>query len=225
MVPMKKLILILCTTTAFGVLSACTPTATNVPSLTEANDVASESKTIPDNAKKAVFAGGCFWCMESDFEKLDGVFEAVSGYTGGRTDNPNYKTVSYTETGHYEAVEVTYDPSVVNYQQLLDYYWRHIDPTDPNGQFCDKGSSYRTAVFANEAQIDAAQASKNDIAVTKPFDGPVTTEILPLGEFYIAEDYHQDYYKKNPNHYQRYRTGCRRDARLEQLWGKADKKQ
>ena len=129
--------------------------------------------------------------------------------------------MSYTETGHYEAVEVTYDPDVVNYQQLLDYYWRHIDPTDPNGQFCDKGSSYRTAVFANEAQIAKARASKNEIAVSKPFDGPVTTEILPLGTFYVAEDYHQDYYKKNPGHYQRYRTGCRRDARLEQLWGKA----
>ena len=220
---MKKLILILSTTTAFGVLSACAPSATNVPPRIEAVEVEATPKALPDNVKTAVFAGGCFWCIEADFEKLDGVFEAVSGYTGGRTDNPNYKTVSYTETGHYEAVEVVYDPSVVNYGQLLDYYWRQIDPTDPNGQFCDKGSSYRTAVFADDSQIEAARQSKNDIAVSKPFDGPVTTEILPLGKFYIAEDYHQDYYKKNPSHYQRYRVGCRRDARLEQLWGKADK--
>ncbi|MEP6344097.1 MAG: peptide-methionine (S)-S-oxide reductase MsrA [Maricaulaceae bacterium] len=218
---MKKLALIFTATLS---LAACAPSATTSSLKTSDTDNATTtvSQTLPDNVKTAVFAGGCFWCMESDFEKLDGVFEAVSGYTGGRTDNPNYKTVSYTETGHYEAVEVTYDPSVVNYGQLLDYYWHHIDPTDPNGQFCDKGSSYRTAVFADSSQIAEAEKSKNDIAVSKPFDGPVTTEILPLSAFHIAEEYHQDYYKKNPAHYKRYRVGCRRDARLEQLWGKSD---
>jgi len=174
-----------------------------------------------DGLEEMIVAGGCFWCVEADFEKLGGVLEAVSGYTGGRTENPSYKSVSYTETGHYEAVEVTYDSAVVNYTQLLDYFWRHIDVTDPNGQFCDKGSSYRTAVFANEDQIEIAEQSKNDIAVSKPFDGPVVTEILPLGTFYVAEDYHQDYYKTNPVRYARYRIGCRRDARLEQLWGPA----
>lgn len=219
---MKKLAL---TLGAGLVLAACSPSTATGPSITSPQEASAPTattaqETLPENLKTAVFAGGCFWCVESDFEKLDGVIEAVSGYTGGRTDNPNYKTVSYTETGHYEAVEVTYDSSVVNYGQLLDYYWRHIDPTDPNGQFCDKGSSYRTAIFANQTQIEQARQSKNDIAISKPFDGPVVTEILRLGPFYLAEDYHQDYYKKNPFRYRQYRVGCRRDARLEQLWGK-----
>ena len=216
---MKNYIL---TLSAALTLAACAPSVTSTSANT-APDVepVKLSTTSPANLKTAVFAGGCFWCIESDFEKLNGVIEAVSGYTGGRTDNPNYKSVSYTETGHYEAVEVTYDSSVVNYAELLDYYWRHIDPTDPNGQFCDKGSSYRTAIFADETQIEQARQSKNYTAISKPFDGPVVTEILPLGPFYIAEDYHQDYYKKNPFRYRQYRVGCRRDARIKQLWGKS----
>ena len=188
---------------------------TSAPSAISNNTADSAS----ENLKTAVFAGGCFWCIEADFEKLDGVIEAVSGYTGGRTKNPTYKSVSFTETGHFEAVDVTYDPAIVSYTELLDYFWRHIDVTDPNGQFCDKGSSYRSAVFPDESQFAIAEQSKNDIAVSKPFDGPVTTDIIPLSEFYVAEDYHQDYYKKNPRKYKFYRTGCRRDARIKQLWG------
>jgi len=215
---MKKLIFILGTGLAFA---ACAPSS-SAPGISAASAQDSAVKTAsvkPENLKTALFAGGCFWCIESDFEKLSGVVDVVSGYTGGRTDNPDYKTVSYTETGHYEAVKVTYDSSVIDYNGLLDYFWRHIDPTDPNGQFCDKGSSYRTAVFANEEQIATARKSKNDIAVSKPFDGPIVTEILPASTFFLAEEYHQDYYKKNPVHYRAYRTGCRRDARVKQLWG------
>ena len=223
---MKKLVLIL---SAGLALAACAPSTATGPSSASVQDVSShpssKALTVSDisagDLKTAVFAGGCFWCIESDFEKLNGVTDVVSGYTGGRTADPTYKSVSYTETGHFEAVKVTYDPELVNYEQLLEYYWRHIDPTDPNGQFCDKGSSYRTAIFADETHIDPARQSKNDTAISKPFDGPVVTEILPLGKFHLAEEYHQDYYKKNPNHYRRYRTGCRRDARLEQLWGKS----
>ena len=220
---MKKFIFTVLAGTA---LTACAPTNTSSGASTDAaapspasSQASTQSSVAPENLKHAYFAGGCFWCVEADFEKLSGVIEAVSGYTGGRTDNPTYKSVTYYETGHYEAVKVSYDSSVVSYTQLLDYFWRHIDPTDPNGQFCDKGSSYRTAVFADESQLAIAERSKNDIAVSKPFDGPVTTEILPLGEFTVAEDYHQDYYKTNPIRYARYRIGCRRDARLEQLWG------
>lgn len=215
---MKKLALLLGAGLA---LAACAPSSPSAVPQASAQEAAPVSTVDLSNAnlKTAVFAGGCFWCIESDFEKLGGVVDVVSGYTGGRTANPNYKSVSYTETGHFEAVEVTYDAKTVSYNELLDYYWRHIDPTDPNGQFCDKGSSYRTAVFANDEQISTARKSKNDIAVSKPFDGPIVTEILPLTPFYVAEDYHQDYYKKNPAHYRRYRTGCRRDARVQQLWG------
>lgn len=221
---MKKLILILGAALAF---TACAPTSTT-PSQDASIAAAKPAKPVvaaeinPENLKTAVFAGGCFWCVESDFEKLDGVYEAVSGYTGGTTKNPSYKAVTFTETGHFEAVEVSYDPNIISYTELLDYYWRTIDPIDPNGQFCDQGSSYRTAIFANEEQIKIAEQSKNDIAVSKPFDGPVTTDIIALGTFYVAEDYHQDYYKKNPIHYARYRIGCRRDARLQALWGKAE---
>ncbi len=167
----------------------------------------------------AIFAGGCFWCVESDFEKLPGVISAVSGYTGGLTDNPTYKQVSYTETGHYEAVKITFDPTQVSYDQLLDHFWVNVDPTDPDGQFCDKGSSYRTAIFARDDQKEAALASKADIENTKPFDGAIVTPVLSAATFYDAEDYHQDYYKKNPLKYKYYRTGCRRDKRLKQLWG------
>jgi len=220
---MKKLIFILLAGT---VLTACAPTNTSSVAPSDAAVSSSSAKasvvqatSSADNLKHAYFAGGCFWCVEADFEKLDGVIEAISGYTGGRTENPTYTSVTRYETGHYEAVKVSYDASVVSYTELLDYFWRHIDPTDPNGQFCDKGSSYRTAVFADESQLAIAEKSKNDIAVSKPFDGPVTTEILPLGHFTIAEEYHQDFYKKKPVHYARYRNGCRRDARLKQLWG------
>ncbi len=169
--------------------------------------------------KTAVVAGGCFWCVEADFEKLDGVSEVVSGYTGGTTENPTYDEVTYGGTGHYEAAEIYYDSSVVTYEDLLDYYWKTVDPTDANGQFCDQGDSYRTAIFASPDQKAAAEASLADIKQTKPFDAPIVTPVKELGTFYKAEDYHQDYYKKSSLKYKFYRTRCGRDGRLEDLWG------
>ncbi|WP_298914368.1 peptide-methionine (S)-S-oxide reductase MsrA [uncultured Algimonas sp.] len=175
----------------------------------------------PDGLATAIFAGGCFWCVEKDFEVLPGVLEVVSGYTGGQLADPDYKTVSNTETGHYEAAEVLYDPAQVSYQQLLDYYWTTVDPTDPDGQFCDTGSSYRTAVFATPEQRETAEASLARLQETKPFDEDIVTPVLSAVTFYDAEDYHQDYYKKNPIRYRAYRLGCRRDATLKRLWGDA----
>ncbi|MDW3096133.1 MAG: peptide-methionine (S)-S-oxide reductase MsrA [Gammaproteobacteria bacterium] len=172
------------------------------------------------SADKAVFAGGCFWCIEADFEKLEGVSEVVSGFTGGTLKNPTY---SGNHKGHYEAVEVTYDPSIVSYEQLLDYFWRHIDPFDPNGQFCDKGFSYLSAIFvANENERDSAEQSKQKIIDQFP-DNPVVTPILDTSTFYPIEGdeiFHQDYYKKNPLRYKYYRWNCGRDQRLQELWGK-----
>lgn len=169
--------------------------------------------------KTAVLAGGCFWCVEADFEKLDGVSEVVSGYTGGSTENPTYDEVTYGDTGHYEAAEIYYDSSVVSYEDLLDYYWKTVDPTDPNGQFCDQGDSYRTAIFASPDQKATAEASLAEIKQTKPFDASIVTPVKDLGTFYKAEDYHQDYYKKSSLKYKFYRTRCGRDGRLEDLWG------
>ena len=167
-----------------------------------------------------IVAGGCFWCVESDFEKLDGVLEAVSGYTGGVSENPTYKEVTYSNTGHYEAAKITFDPSIISYEDLLDYYWTTVDPTDASGQFCDKGDSYRTAIFARPDQIEQARASLAKIKETKPFTDPIVTPVLEAMPFYKAETYHQDYYKKNPLRYRYYRTGCGRDAKLKKLWGK-----
>ena len=166
----------------------------------------------------AVFAGGCFWCMEPPFDELDGVLDTTSGYTGGHTASPTYKQVTAGNSGHYESVRVTYDPNRVSYEQLLAVYWVNVDPFDATGQFCDKGSSYRSAVFvADEIQRKLAESSKR--ANEASFDRGIVTEILPAGEFYPAEDYHQDYYEKNPLRYKYYRYGCRRDQRLEVVWG------
>jgi peptide-methionine (S)-S-oxide reductase len=167
----------------------------------------------------ASFAGGCFWCMESDFEKLPGVGSVVSGYAGGHTVNPTYETSSTGTTGHAEAVEVIYDPAKVSYAQLLDYFWHHIDPLTPNAQFCDHGSQYRSMIFyGNEAEHQAALVSK--AKYEKQLGKPIVTEIVAAGPFYNAEGYHQDYYKKNPIRYRYYRHGCGRDARLKEVWGK-----
>ena len=171
---------------------------------------------------KAYFAGGCFWCTESDFEKLDGVVEAVSGYMGGHAANPTYKAVSAGVTGHTEAVEVHYNPSQISYEALLAHFWPSIDPLTANAQFCDKGSQYRSAIFvANAQERAAAETSKAN--VEKQLGKPVVTEINDFAPFTAAESYHQDYYKKNPVRYRYYRHGCGRDARLEQLWGKTSK--
>ncbi len=169
---------------------------------------------------KATFAGGCFWCVESDFDKIDGVISTTSGYTGGKTANPTYESVSSNTTGHYEAVEIVFDPKKVSYATLVEYFWRTVDPTDKNGQFCDKGSSYRTAIFANDAeQLKIAQASRDALEKSKPFKAPVVTEIQLASAFTRAEEYHQDYYTKNPVRYKYYRTSCGRDARVKELWG------
>ena len=169
---------------------------------------------------KAIFAGGCFWCVESDFDKVDGVLSTTSGYTGGTLANPNYDQVSGKHTGHAEAVEVLFDPRKVSYEKLVEHFWRTIDPTTKDRQFCDVGSPYRTAIFTlDAAQLQAAQASRAALEKSKPFKEPIVTEIVPASAFYPAEDYHQDYYRKNPVRYQYYRLNCGRDARLKQLWG------
>lgn len=170
--------------------------------------------------EKATFAGGCFWCMEPPYDKLDGVISVTSGYTGGHKKNPNYKEVSAGGTGHAEAVQVIYDPSRVSYQKLLDVFWHNIDPTVVNRQFCDVGDQYRSAIFYHDdEQKSLALKSKAALEKNKPFKEPVVTEITRAGEFYPAEDYHQKYYKKNPLRYKYYRTGCGRDQRLKELWG------
>jgi peptide methionine sulfoxide reductase msrA/msrB len=173
----------------------------------------------PEKTAEAVFAGGCFWCTESDFEKVDGVIGAVSGYTGGPRANPTYEQVSAGGTGHLEAVKVIYDPSKITYEQLLQVFWRHVNPTDGGGQFVDRGSQYRSAIFyANDQERQLAEASKKALGAGGRFDKPIATEILPLGPFYAAEDYHQDYYKKNQLRYRFYRTGSGRDQFLEKVW-------
>src|SRR5882762_2751999 len=175
---------------------------------------------VPAGMAKATFAGGCFWCVESDFDKVPGVVSTTSGYTGGNVENPSYEQVSSKHTGHAEAVEVIYDPKKVSYEQLLAFYWRHIDPTTKDRQFCDVGSPYRTAIFAHgDEQMRAALASRAALEKTKPFREPIVTEIVAAGPFYAAESYHQDYYLKNPVRYKFYRTSCGRDSRLKDLWG------
>jgi len=177
------------------------------------------------NAAVATFAGGCFWCVESDFEAVDGVIAAVSGYTGGRRENPTYEQVCSGGTGHAEAVQVFYDPEKVRYETLLSVFWRSVDPTDPGGQFVDRGSQYRTAVFYHDDdQRRAAEASRQALADSGRYEKPIATQILPFERFYEAEAYHQDYYRKNPLHYKMYRKGSGRDRYLESVWqGCADK--
>jgi peptide-methionine (S)-S-oxide reductase len=176
-------------------------------------------KVAPGQAV-ATFAGGCFWCMEPPYDKLPGVVATISGYMGGNKVNPTYEEVSSGTTGHTEVVHVIYDPAKVSYDKLLEVFWVNIDPTVRNRQFCDSGTQYRTAVFYHdEAQRKAAEASKSALERTRPFKDPLVTPIEMAGPFYPAEDYHQDYYSKNPVRYQLYRSGCGRDARLKQLWG------
>ncbi|MBC7938416.1 MAG: peptide-methionine (S)-S-oxide reductase MsrA [Chitinophagaceae bacterium] len=170
---------------------------------------------------KATFAGGCFWCVEADFDKVAGVLSTTSGYIGGTVAKPTYEQVTTKTTGHAEAVEIVFDPAKVSFEKLLSVYWRSIDPTTKDRQFCDAGSPYRTAIFTHDAaQLAAAQKSLVELEKTKPFKEPIVTQIVPAGAFYVAEDYHQDYYKKNPVRYNYYRTSCGRDARLDQVWGK-----
>ena len=168
----------------------------------------------------AIFAGGCFWCMEPPYDKTEGVISTISGYTGGELANPSYRQVSSGTTGHIEAVKIVYDPEKVSYEKLLHIFWRNIDPIRANAQFCDEGPQYRSAIFPqDEAQREAAEKSKAELEATGRFTRPIATEILDAAPFYPAEDYHQDYYKKNPNRYAYYRWSCGRDARLDQIWG------
>ncbi len=168
--------------------------------------------------EKATFAGGCFWCMEAPFEKLEGVESVVSGYTGGTGSDPTYE--DYGKKGHIEAIEITYDPSRVSYKDLLDVFWRQIDPTDPGGQFVDRGPGYRSAIFYhNEEQKRQAGKSKEDLAKSGTFDKPIVTEIIEASTFFKAEDYHQDYHKTNPLRYKLYRSNSGRDRYLNKLWG------
>lgn len=181
-----------------------------------------KSQAVDENStsqETAIFAGGCFWCMEPPFDKLDGVIATISGYTGGHTENPTYKQVSADNTGHFEAIEVTYDPSKIDYATLLNVFWHNIDPLDAKGQFCDKGNSYRTAIFyRNEEQQKLAEKSKTELEESDYLKQPIVTQLLEAQTFYPAEDYHQNYYQVNPVRYKYYRFACGRDKRLNELW-------
>ncbi|MDD2918243.1 peptide-methionine (S)-S-oxide reductase MsrA [Rhodoferax sp.] len=181
---------------------------------------AAATAPLPAGSEVAVFAGGCFWCTEADFDKVPGVLATTSGYTGGKTANPSYAEVSSHTTGHAEALQVIFDPSQVSYRQLVDYFWRTIDPTVKDRQFCDIGSPYRTAIFATSPeQLQVALASRAALETTKPFPEPLVTQLLMADDFYPAEAEHQNYHQNNPVRYDFYRKGCGRDARLAQLWG------
>jgi peptide-methionine (S)-S-oxide reductase len=183
-------------------------------------NVHAESGAEDTRYEKAIFAGGCFWCMEPPFDKLDGVISTNSGYTGGNKKNPTYKEVSRGGTGHTEAIQIIYDPTRVSYEELLNEFWHNIDPTNANGQFCDWGSQYRSEIFYQDTEQEKlAKKSKGALIELKPFDAPVVTNVTQASVFYPAEDYHQDYYQKNPIRYKFYRYGCGRDKRLEELWG------
>ena len=170
---------------------------------------------------KAYFAGGCFWCMEEAFEKVEGVLSATSGYMGGTVVNPSYEEVSAGRTGHAESVEVVYDPTKVSYQKLLDAFWRNVDPITPNAQFCDHGNQYRSAIFfRTDEEKRASEASKQTIEQSGRFKEAIVTQIVMATQFYPAEEYHQDFYKKNPVRYKFYKYNCGRAQRLEELWGK-----
>lgn len=184
--------------------------------------VFAQSGAAPASAAGAVatFGGGCFWCVEEAFDKVDGVLSTTSGFMGGTLKNPSYDQVAAGATGHREVVRVVYDPARVSYEKLLDVFWRNVDPTQANGQFCDKGLAYRSEIFVHdEAQRRAAEAAKAKLEKSKPFAGEIRTLVTAAGEFYAAEEYHQDYYRKNPVRYRYYKTACGREARLRELWG------
>ena len=197
-----------------GLLVACGPTAAQAP------PPQASAPTVASSGV-AILAGGCFWCTESDFDKVPGVIETTSGYIGGHIDNPTYEQVSAGSSGHIEAVRVRFDPSKTSYAKLLEAFWPTIDPVTANAQFCDRGPQYRSAIFySNAEEQQQAEASKAALEKSGRLPAPVVTEILAASTFYPAEDYHQDYYQRNPLRYNYYRSGCGRDQRLEQLWGK-----
>jgi peptide-methionine (S)-S-oxide reductase len=184
--------------------------------------VAVSVSAAPPEKASAVFAGGCFWCEETAFEGLPGVLSVTSGYTGGQVKNPTYEQVSGGGTGHAESVEVVYDPAKTTYEKLLEVFWHNVDPFQKDGQFCDHGTQYRSAIFyRDEAQKKAAEESKRKLEEDPKFKGKIVTQIVPASTFYPAEEYHQDFWKKSPARYYSYREGCGRDARLKQIWGEA----
>ncbi len=184
------------------------------------SETSGEKVGKPVGTKSATFAGGCFWCMEPPFDKLSGVISTTVGYTGGHEKNPTYEEVSSGQTDHAESVQVIYDPNTITYAQLLDVFWRNIDPTTPNRQFCDEGSQYRSVIFYHgEEQRQTAEESKKALERSGRFKVPIFTEIVAASPFYPAESYHQDYYRKNPIRYKIYRYGCRRDQQLKEIWG------
>ncbi len=193
----------------------------SIPEEQQSNDSAEESEVAKDDTlRTAIFAGGCFWCMEPPFDALDGVKETTVGYTGGTTPDPTYAEVSGKSTGHYEAIRIVYDPQKITYQQLLDTYWRNIDPIDDKGQFCDRGSPYLSAIFVETTEErELAEKSKQKVQKDLEDKGRIATKILSREKFYEAEEYHQDYYIKNKLRYKYYRKACKRDSRLEELWG------
>jgi peptide methionine sulfoxide reductase msrA/msrB len=208
-------ILVAAIVVAIGVTSS----RADVPKKTKEGQT--NSPTHSDGLARATFAGGCFWCMEPPFEKLPGVVSVTSGYTGGKESAPSYEQVSAGRTGHVEAIEVSYDPKAISYEYLLKVFWRQIDPTDDGGQFADRGKQYRTAIFVyDQKQRELAEASKRELEKSGIFKAPIVTPIRWAQPFYPAEGYHQDYYKKNPDHYKRYRSGSGREAFLESVWGK-----
>jgi peptide-methionine (S)-S-oxide reductase len=198
---------------ALTVTAAVAAAAASAPALPQ---------SAPDGLQKATFAGGCFWCMEPPYDKLAGVISTTSGYMGGSKVNPTYEEVSSGRTGHAEVVQVLYDPKKVSYETLLETYWKNVDPTVRDRQFCDIGTQYRTTIFVHtEEQRRLAERSKAELQKSKPFRQEIVTPVVPAGDFYPAEAYHQDFYKKNPVRYKFYRDGCGRDARLKELWGSA----
>ena len=203
---------------ALSLIVAGTALALPIVAPALAQNTATDAPTTAnaDGMERAIFAGGCFWCVESDFDKVPGVLSTVSGYIGGSNDEPTYK--NHTSAGHREAVEITYDPSVVDYDTLLDVFWTSVDPTDAGGQFCDRGFSYTTAIYAvDEGQLTEAKSSAEEFGTL--LDEPIATEIVEAPRFWPAEDYHQDYYKKNPIRYNYYRRACGRDRTVESVWG------
>ena len=186
-----------------------------------AQQPAFDFSSLGDELDAAILAGGCFWCMEPPYDELDGIVATISGYTGGELPNPTYQQVVRNDTGHYEAVLIVYRPEVITYEEIMDVFWVNIDPLDDGGQFCDRGSSYLSGIFYRDAdQRAVAEQSRREIRSEIRQRGEIVTEIMPAETFYIAEEYHQDYYRKNPLRYRTYRTGCGRDARLQALWGR-----
>jgi peptide-methionine (S)-S-oxide reductase len=194
---------------------SCTPATGQASGQTSAQEV---SAPLADTLQTAVFAGGCFWCMEKPFDELPGVASTTSGYTGGRVENPTYEEVSAGGTGHFEAIEVRYDPKQVSYETLLKTFWVNVDPVDSRGQFCDKGDQYRSAIFY-ESPEQQAMASASKEAIATQLAQPIATEVIPAAPFYAAEDYHQNYYQTHATRYKVYRFSCGRDQRLTRLWG------